>query len=39
MEMVTVPGESKKGEVHAEYYIDEEKFYEMFLDIYYTPVK
>lgn len=38
VEMVTVPGESKKGEIFAEYYINEEEFYEMFLDIYYTPV-
>lgn len=38
MEMVTVPGEAKQGEIFAEYYIDEEKFYEMFLDIYYTPI-
>ncbi len=35
----TIPGEIKQGEVYAEYYVDEDKFLEMFLDIYYTPIE
>lgn len=31
-------GEMKQGEIYAEYYIDEEKFFELFLDVYYTPI-
>lgn len=38
MDMVTVPGESKMGERYAEFYIDESKFYEMFLNIYYKKI-
>lgn len=38
MEMVSAPGKSKMGEKHAEFYIDEEKFYEMFLSIYYKKI-
>lgn len=38
LNMQNVPGELKQGEVYAEYYIDEDKFFEMFLDIFYTPM-
>ena len=38
IEMKTVPGEVKQGEVYAEYYINEDEFYEMFLETFYTPV-
>lgn len=37
--MQSIKGEMKQGEIYAEYYIDEEKFFEMFLDIYYTPME
>jgi LCP family protein required for cell wall assembly len=37
-EIRTVPGEIKKGKKYAEFYIDEDKFLEMFLDIFYKPV-
>lgn len=39
VEMSTVPGESKMGKTYAEYYVDEGKFYELFLSVFYTPVK
>lgn len=35
---VAVPGEVKMGKKYAEFYVNEKKFYEMFLSIYYTPV-
>lgn len=38
LEILNVPGEIKQGERYAEYYVDEEQFYEMFLNVYYTPV-
>lgn len=38
LNMQTVPGQLKQGETYAEYYVDEEKFFEMFLNIYYNPV-
>ncbi len=38
VEMLSVPGEVKAGEKFAEYYIDEEKFYEMFLDVFYKEI-
>ncbi len=37
-EIVNVPGEMKMGEKYAEYYIDEEQFYEQFLSIFYNEV-
>lgn len=38
IEMQNVPGEIVQGEVYAEYHLDEEKFFELFLNVYYTPV-
>lgn len=38
IEMQSVPGEIKMGEKYAEFYVDEDKFYEMFLNTYYTPM-
>ena len=37
-EMLSVPGQAKMGEKYAEFYVNEDEFYEMFLSIYYTPV-
>ncbi len=39
VEMSTVPGESKMGKEYAEFYVDESKFYEQFLSVFYTPVQ
>lgn len=39
VEMMNVPGEVKAGEKFAEFYIDEEKFYEMFLDVFYKEIE
>lgn len=39
VEMSTVPGESKMGKEYAEFYVDESKFYEQFLDVFYTQVQ
>lgn len=33
-----VPGQVKEGEKYAEFYVNEKKFFEMFLDLYYTRV-
>ena len=38
IEMQNVPGEVVQGEVYAEYHLDQEKFFEMFLNVYYTPI-
>ncbi len=38
IEMQNVPGEIVQGEVYAEYHLDEEKFFELFLNVYYTPI-
>lgn len=38
LEILNVPGEIKQGERYAEYYVNEDQFYEMFLNVYYTPV-
>lgn len=38
IEMQNVPGEVIQGEVYAEYHLDQEKFFEMFLNVFYTPV-
>lgn len=39
VEMNTVPGEAKMGETYAEYYVNESEFYELFLNIFYTPIQ
>ena len=46
LQFKTIPGESKKsdtldenGEAYNEFYINEEAFYELFLDTFYVPVK
>lgn len=38
VKMQSVPGKVKMGDEYAEYDVDEEKFYEMFLNIFYKPV-
>ena len=37
-EIKTIPGKVKQGEQFAEFYINEKKFFELFLDVYYEPV-
>ena len=37
VEMKTVPGTAKMGKTYAEYYINEEQFFELFLSVYYIP--
>ncbi len=37
-EIKTVPGKTKAGKKYAEFYVDEDKCFEMFLDVYYTKV-
>lgn len=37
-DMYSIPGETKMGEKYEEYYIDEDAFYEMILDIFYKEV-
>lgn len=39
VEMNTVPGEAKMGETYAEYYVNESEFYELFLNVFYTPIQ
>ncbi len=36
IDMTTVPGEVKMGETYAEFYVNEDAFYELFLDVFYT---
>lgn len=36
--LYTVPGETVMGEVYEEFYVDEEAFYEMILEIFYEEV-
>lgn len=36
--MYTVPGETQMGEIYEEYYVDEKKFYNMIIDIFYQEV-
>ena len=36
--LYTVPGETIKGEVYEEYHVDEEAFYDMMLEVFYTEV-
>ncbi|MCH5296092.1 MAG: LCP family protein [Ruminococcus sp.] len=38
-DMLNVPGEAKQNGNYAEYYVDETKFYEMFLSVFYQPVE
>ncbi len=37
-DIINVPGQYKQGERYAEFYVDEDEFYEMFLEVFYTPV-
>lgn len=37
-EFYNVPGEVVMGEKYAEYYVNEDEFYEMFLDVFYNKV-
>lgn len=37
-ETLSVPGEAKQNGDYAEFYIDETKFYEMFLSVFYQPI-
>ena len=39
VEMSTVPGEAKMGKEYAEFYVDESKFYEQFLNVFYNQVQ
>lgn len=39
MEMTSVPGEVTMGENYAEFHINEDEFYELFLSIYYEKVE
>lgn len=39
VEMNTVPGEAKMGKEYAEFYVDESKFYELFLSVFYNQVQ
>lgn len=34
--LYTIPGETVMGEIYEEFYVDEDAFYEMLLDIFYT---
>ena len=36
--MTNVPGTVKKGEVYAEYYVNEAEFYELFINVFYNHV-
>ena len=38
VEIKNLPGKVKQGEKYAEFYIDETKCFELFLDVYYTKV-
>lgn len=38
-DMESVPGTIKAGEKNAEFYVDDSKFYDMFINIFYKPVK
>lgn len=37
-DMLSVPGEAKQNGNYAEFYVDETKFYEMFLSVFYQPI-
>lgn len=34
----SIEGEVKQGDVYAEFYLDEDKFFDLFLDIFYLPM-
>ena len=36
--MYTVPGETVKGDTYEEYNVDQEQFYDMVINIFYTEV-
>lgn len=36
--MYTIPGKAVMGEIYEEYYVNEEKFYDMMIDIFYQEV-
>jgi hypothetical protein len=36
-ETLKVPGESKAGDGHAEYYVDEDALQDMLIELYYEP--
>ncbi len=38
IDMSSVPGEVKMGETYAEFYVNEKEFYELFLNVFYTPI-
>ncbi|MCR5653633.1 MAG: LCP family protein [Ruminococcus sp.] len=38
LDVQNVPGKTKQGEKYAEFYVNEKKFFEMFLDLYYIRV-
>lgn len=38
IETNTVPGEIKQGEVYAEFYINEDEFYPIFLNVFYNKI-
>lgn len=37
-EVLTLPGEMIQGETHDEFHVDDEKLYEMVLEVFYKPV-
>lgn len=37
-DLYTIPGETVMGETYEEFYVDEDAFYEMLLDIFYTEI-
>jgi LCP family protein required for cell wall assembly len=37
-EIKTVPGKVKQGDEYAEFYVNEDDFYELFLELFYNPV-
>lgn len=39
MEIVNAPGKVKMGKKYAEFIMDDEKLFELFLDVYYTPIE
>lgn len=39
VEMMTVPGEVKMNGEYAEYYVDEDSFYELFLNVFYNEIQ
>ncbi|MEE1218608.1 MAG: LCP family protein [Ruminococcus sp.] len=39
IDTASIPGKIEMGEKYAEYYVDEEKFFEMFLSIFYNKVQ